>query len=615
MSLFSRFVRFLVALALVLPLGLAVPVFDAEAKKFRGFGGSKKWGSSKSKAKKADDDAETSTFPKVKWRGGRDDDASDDDNSQAGTSASPAAKKSKQDELPPAPEDYYTKRAKALLEADKAVYDSKPHPLAKGYPDKFVVICEGGCPNRKRAQIIDMQPRPAAKVESEMVPAVSSPGGAKAAALQDGVVCMAGCYNGMQKTYTGRAAAEAGVGAAYEDTWMTTVSDKAADTTSNSSRKPESGSWLSDIDRARESAADVGTEATTAFSADDSGSAAAAPKKIVAVTPSEGARRAETSPADDGARTGTGTGDSTKTALKTSGTVGAPASAETPPVVVEAKDVNPAPKSATTAPPITVVNAEAAKKTSSSQDTAKPAETSGATDVAAVTSKPETNDAPEAAKTSKPAEEAAAVKTVKAKVTTTARSSATKRSVAAATQSETSQTSEPAKPTSVAPQKDAPKKTQKIAAVSSEPDKSEIIKAPKSVDQPAVVSSKDPEMNAAIKKARASLDGFWAKLANPAAGETDFSLKVAIKDGKKVEHFWVIGVKRDGDKISGTINNEPELVKSVTFGEHYEFTEEVISDWLYRRNGKMVGNETMRPLLKRMPEDAAAPYWAMYETP
>ncbi len=612
MSPFSRFVRFLVALALVLPLGLAVPAFDAEAKKFRGFGGSKKWGSSKSKAKKADDDAETSNFPKVKWRGGRDDDASDDDNSGAAVPASSAAKKSRQDELPPAPEDYYAKRAKALLEADKAVYDSKPHPLAKGYPDKFVVICEGGCPNRKRAQIIDMQPRPAAKVESGMVPAVSSPDGARAAALQDGVVCMAGCYNGMQKTYTGRAAAEAGVGATYEDTWTTTVSDKAADTTSNSGSKPESGSWLSDIDRARESAADVGNKATTAFSADDSGSAAAAPKKIVAVTPSEGATRAETSAADDGAKTGTGTGDRIKTATKANRTVVAPASAETPPVIVEAKDVNPAPKSATTAPPITVVNAEAAK-TSGSQDTAKPAKTSGAVDVAAVTSKPETKGAPEPAKKSGAEEEPIAVEMAGAKDTATTSSKESKGPAAAvATRSETP---EPAKPVSVARQKDAPTKTQKIAAVSFEPDKSETIKTPKSVDQPAIVSSKDPEMNAAIKKARASLDSFWAKLANPAAGETDFSLKVAIKDGKKVEHFWVIGVKRDGDKISGTINNEPELVKSVTFGEHYEFTEEVISDWLYRRNGKMVGNETMRPLLKRMPEDAAAPYWAMYEKP
>ncbi len=55
---------------------------------------------------------------------------------------------------------------------------------------------------------------------------------------------------------------------------------------------------------------------------------------------------------------------------------------------------------------------------------------------------------------------------------------------------------------------------------------------------------------------------------------------------------------RDGGKLSGTINNEPEIVGNVSNGERYQFTDADISDWLYMRNGKMVGNETMRPLLK-----------------
>ena len=36
---------------------------------------------------------------------------------------------------------------------------------------------------------------------------------------------------------------------------------------------------------------------------------------------------------------------------------------------------------------------------------------------------------------------------------------------------------------------------------------------------------------------------------------------------------------------------------------------------LFKRNGKMVGNETLRPLLRRMAKEEAAPYWAMYEKP
>ena len=129
------------------------------------------------------------------------------------------------------------------------------------------------------------------------------------------------------------------------------------------------------------------------------------------------------------------------------------------------------------------------------------------------------------------------------------------------------------------------------------------------------VPNSDPEMAAAIAKAHVSLPSFWKSLEQPAPDEEGFALKVAIKDGADVEHFWLIDVARDGGKLSGTINNEPEIVGNVSNGERYEFTDADISDWLYMRNGKMVGNETMRPLLKRMPKSQAEQYRAMYETP
>ena len=37
-------------------------------------------------------------------------------------------------------------------------------------------------------------------------------------------------------------------------------------------------------------------------------------------------------------------------------------------------------------------------------------------------------------------------------------------------------------------------------------------------------------------------------------------------------------------------------------GELAEFTEADISDWMFMRNGKIVGGETIRPLLKSMPK-------------
>ena len=51
----------------------------------------------------------------------------------------------------------------------------------------------------------------------------------------------------------------------------------------------------------------------------------------------------------------------------------------------------------------------------------------------------------------------------------------------------------------------------------------------------------------------------------------------------------------------GTINNDPNTVASVKLGDRIEIPDADITDWLYRRDGKMVGNRTLKPLFKQMP--------------
>jgi uncharacterized protein YegJ (DUF2314 family) len=129
------------------------------------------------------------------------------------------------------------------------------------------------------------------------------------------------------------------------------------------------------------------------------------------------------------------------------------------------------------------------------------------------------------------------------------------------------------------------------------------------------VPDRDAEMNAAIASARTSLPKFWEALAHPAPGEEVFSLKVAISDRGKTEHFWLVDVEQRNGRIFGTINNTPETVTNVRLGQRYEFTEDKISDWMFLRNRKIVGNETMRPLLKRMTPAEAARFRSMLESP
>ena len=134
-------------------------------------------------------------------------------------------------------------------------------------------------------------------------------------------------------------------------------------------------------------------------------------------------------------------------------------------------------------------------------------------------------------------------------------------------------------------------------------------------DKVVIVPSEDAAMEAAIAKARAGLPDFWKAFANPASGTERYSIKVAIRDGDQTEHFWTSDVERQGDKIFATIANEPQMVGNVAEGQRIEVPEADISDWMFRRNGKIVGNETMRVLLNYMPAEEAAQYREMLEEP
>ena len=129
------------------------------------------------------------------------------------------------------------------------------------------------------------------------------------------------------------------------------------------------------------------------------------------------------------------------------------------------------------------------------------------------------------------------------------------------------------------------------------------------------VGDDDPEMVAAIAKARRTLPHFWQTFELRDRGETNFSLKIRITDKTRIEHFWLTDIERHDGKVMGTINHAPKIVASVKLGERLEIPEAKIQDWSYMRGGKMIGNETIKPLLKTMPPEAATAMKAFLEEP
>jgi uncharacterized protein YegJ (DUF2314 family) len=129
------------------------------------------------------------------------------------------------------------------------------------------------------------------------------------------------------------------------------------------------------------------------------------------------------------------------------------------------------------------------------------------------------------------------------------------------------------------------------------------------------VSSDDAEMQVAIASAREQLPRFWQAVDASASGDSDFALKVAITDSHATEHFWVTDIERDGGRTFGVIANEPNAVRSVRLGERIEVSPDQISDWLFMRDGRMVGNYTLRVMLDRMPMHEADALRAMLADP
>ena len=66
---------------------------------------------------------------------------------------------------------------------------------------------------------------------------------------------------------------------------------------------------------------------------------------------------------------------------------------------------------------------------------------------------------------------------------------------------------------------------------------------------------------------------------------------------------------------AGRFANAPRDLPGKKAGEVALFKEADISDWMFTRNGKIVGGETIKPLLKAMPKADADALRARMETP
>jgi uncharacterized protein YegJ (DUF2314 family) len=111
-------------------------------------------------------------------------------------------------------------------------------------------------------------------------------------------------------------------------------------------------------------------------------------------------------------------------------------------------------------------------------------------------------------------------------------------------------------------------------------------------------------VSTANAKARATLPTFWASYEASKPSETGHSLKMRFSnktnDGG---HIRMAEVKELADgRYSGRLANEPRYLAGKRVGDLVEFKEADIFDWMFMRDGKIVGGETIRVLPKSLPK-------------
>ena len=112
-------------------------------------------------------------------------------------------------------------------------------------------------------------------------------------------------------------------------------------------------------------------------------------------------------------------------------------------------------------------------------------------------------------------------------------------------------------------------------------------------------------MNAAKARGIASLPEFYAHLAHPGAGETEFMVKFDIVPGDRAELVWARDLDRFTSPMTGVLVNQPEETADQV-GARVPLPEADIIDWSYRRGRVAQGHFTTRVLLRHMSPDETA---------
>jgi uncharacterized protein YegJ (DUF2314 family) len=117
------------------------------------------------------------------------------------------------------------------------------------------------------------------------------------------------------------------------------------------------------------------------------------------------------------------------------------------------------------------------------------------------------------------------------------------------------------------------------------------------------VEEADPEITAAMARARETLPEFIAALRAPTPAQSAFTIKAPFRDGERTEYMAIAPLTFDGEGFHGTLQDQPVSLHNIKLGEQVTVEPGRVADWSYVDGGKLVGGYTLRVLRGRMPPD------------
>jgi uncharacterized protein YegJ (DUF2314 family) len=136
----------------------------------------------------------------------------------------------------------------------------------------------------------------------------------------------------------------------------------------------------------------------------------------------------------------------------------------------------------------------------------------------------------------------------------------------------------------------------------------------KSAEPPEVtvmpVYQDDMEIVRIAEDARNTLPVFFRYLTRTGAGASagkDCYVKYPFladeNSGVDKEQIWLTGIQFSNGQYFGVLANAPRYLSGMKRGDRVIFDMDTITDWMYVRDGKITGGESIKYLLEKTPEN------------